>query len=405
MMDEAFEEWHKGKRKWVDGWNATKFTTDGYNEYYEKWSEQDLTDMLLCNRNHPSIILWSIGNEIDYPNDPFPANEISLVTEAIRLRDIVKKYDISRPVTAACAGPEVNIFKDYLDVIGYNYKEGLYEQEHSRYPYKIFTGSENGKKLSAWLAVRDNPFISSQFLWTGIDYLGEAPRWYDEKKKQYGRGSRSGLLDLAGFPKPSYYQRMAWWSDKPFVYLHKVNDDKITCYSNCTTVELYEDNKSLGVFEIPETKEISIENPRGKVYKAVGFIARVNVSEYMMGMPGEPAKLIATADTRKMILDGRDIAHVELFVVDKNGVPVGDAEVLVGVSIEGPAKILGIENGNQGDMLPYSKTNKTTYNGRLLVYVQSENKPGDITLNFIAEGFEPVSIVIDSQMPMDTKIW
>jgi beta-galactosidase/beta-glucuronidase len=403
VMDEAFDEWNGGKRKWIDGWNQTKFDTKGYNAYYEEWAEKDLEAMLLRDRNHPSVIMWSIGNEIDYPNDPFEPGDISLVSEARKLREIVKDYDLTRPVTAACAGPEANVFKDYLDIIGYNYKEKLYASEHERYPYKIFTGSENGRSFEAWKAVKDNPFISSQFIWTGIDYLGEAGQW--EKNGQHSRGSRSGLMDLAGFPKTGYYERMAWWATTPFVQLCKMPDGSINCYSNCEDIELYEDDKTLGVFSVPENKTISIKNPTGSSYKAIGKVARVTMAEYTLTTPGEPARIIAICDTKKLMLDGRDIAHVEMYIIDEKGTIVTDNDKLISVSVSGPVNILGIENGDQGDITPYSSREKMTKNGRLLVYLQSETYPSDVTISFETEGLASISLVIDSQMPFNLPIW
>jgi beta-galactosidase len=236
VMDEAFDEWEAGKNKWVKGRNVGTPGKDGYNEYFTNWYDKDVRDMVLRNRMHTSIIMWSIGNEIDYPNDPYTAPIlntgrnpqiygrgyaedhplVSRLGELSKLLvDVVKKYDTTRPVTAALAGvvmSNTTTFPENLDIIGYNYQEFRYVDDHKTYPERIIYGSENSQALSAWMAVDTNAYIAGQYLWTGIDYLGEANRFPS-------RSSGAGLMDLAGFPKPEYYFRQSLWSNKPMVYL------------------------------------------------------------------------------------------------------------------------------------------------------------------------------------------
>lgn len=247
MIDEAFDEWENPKNKWLTGHNVYPPKHEGYAEDFPQWYREDLTTMILRDRNHPSIALWSIGNEIDYPNDPYchplfqtmvgnndadkPAAEMMyrpdkpnarrLSVLAARLAGIARELDDSRPVTLAAAFPELTSqlgFFDPLDVVGYNYKEHLYEQDHARFPGKPFLGSENSHSYQAWRAVTDHPYISGQFLWTGIDFLGEAQGWPVH-------GSGAGLLDLAGYEKPEYYRRKAWWSEAPFLCLLTAHAD------------------------------------------------------------------------------------------------------------------------------------------------------------------------------------
>lgn len=237
--------------------------------------------------HHPSVILWSIGNEIDYPNDPYchpdfltmtgnndankPAaerqydpykpNAERMVVLARELSRIVREEDESRPVTMALAYPELSaklgIFSA-LDVAGYNYKEHLYEQDHSRYKNVPFLGSENGHSYAAWQAVAANDYISGQFLWTGIDFLGEAAGWPVHD-------SAAGMLDLAGFEKAEYYRRASFWKEEPVLALAIVPEKEadrtpgvpswnyspgetvcVACYTNLPRLSLFLNGKEAG---------------------------------------------------------------------------------------------------------------------------------------------------------------
>ncbi|MGY0036639.1 glycoside hydrolase family 2 TIM barrel-domain containing protein [Pedobacter sp. NJ-S-72] len=237
VMDEAFDEWTRGKNKWVEGWNEGTPVKDGYHEYFAEWANRDLADMVKRNRNHPSIIMWSIGNEIDYPNDPYtheevlntgrnpqiygkgyikdnpPASEMAII--AAKLVKVIKQIDKTRPVTAALAGVVMSNMTDYpglLDLVGYNYQEYRYAEDHKKYPDRIIYGSENGKGKKEWLAVDTSKNIFGQFLWTGFDFVGEARKWPV-------RSSSAGLANMAGFPKNDYFVRQSLWSAKPMAYL------------------------------------------------------------------------------------------------------------------------------------------------------------------------------------------
>jgi beta-galactosidase len=227
VMDEAFDEWEFPKNKWVEGHNKGIPSLDGYAANFDEWADIDLRDMILRDRNHPSIVFWSIGNEIDYPNDPYShavlggkydpnrPNAERMGDIAQRLVKVVKQYDTTRPVTAALASPLMSnetLFPDSLDVVGYNYMEHLYDGDHIKYPKRVIYGSENGRNQQAWTAVENNEYMSAQFIWTGIDYLGEARGWPI-------RNSTSGMMDLAGFKKPLFYFKQSVWSEVDMVHL------------------------------------------------------------------------------------------------------------------------------------------------------------------------------------------
>ena len=238
VMDEASDEWEFPKRKWLKGWNQGKPGFEGTYDYFEEWIDRDVADMVRRDRCHPSIFLWSIGNEVDYPNDPYShpvlngggsdftqpayggykpdqpnAERIGIIAQ--RLAKIVRDIDDSRAVTGALAGVVMSnetAYPEAVDVVGYNYTESRYATDHQRYPKRVIYGSENRHDLPAWKAVRDNEHIFGQFLWTGIDYLGESGPWP-------ARGSSAGLLDLAGNIKPNGHYRAALWAEQPVCYI------------------------------------------------------------------------------------------------------------------------------------------------------------------------------------------
>ncbi|MCB9249446.1 MAG: glycoside hydrolase family 2 protein [Ignavibacteriales bacterium] len=243
VMDEAFDEWEVGKKKWIKGRNVgfdkgasgveMYYSQRGYSDFFTEWAKRDIQDMVRRDRNHPSIILWSIGNEIDYPNDPYsdpsrdnykpwrpPAYKLTEI--ARNLSDYIKEIDTTRPVTAALANIPLSNEIGYsavLDVVGYNYQEKFYANDRKEFPDRKMIGSENGDALEAWLAVRDNDYMPGQFLWTGIDYLGEAGEFPN-------RSNAAGLVDINDFKKPIFYYRQSLWTDKPMVYIASIDPEK-----------------------------------------------------------------------------------------------------------------------------------------------------------------------------------
>jgi hypothetical protein len=324
VMDEAFDEWEGCKNKWWQGHNVYPPKRFGYADAFPQWHERDLGDLVRRDRNHPSIVLWSIGNEIDYPNDPYchplfrsmtgnndankPAQERQydpnkpnaqrLAAIAEELAAIVKRHDTTRPVTAALAFPELSNrigFAQALDVVGYNYKEELYARDRERYPGHVIYGSENGHGETEWHYVRDNPDICGQFLWTGVDYLGEAGGWPV-------RLSPAGLLTTAGFEKPRYYQRRAMWT----------GESSAPCIS-----------------ETGELAEIRLEAEAGEIVQA------------------------------------------EVSLRDAAGLPVTN-DIALTFSVEG-GEIIGIDNGRPDDLTPYSSLTRETFHGQAVVYIRPDN--------------------------------
>jgi hypothetical protein len=411
VMDEAFDEWEEGKNKWVEGWNVGTPAKFGTHEYFKEWADRDLRDMILRNRNRASIIMWSIGNEIDYPNDPYthevlntgrnpqiygkgflpdhpPASRLGELAK--HLVAVAKKYDTSRPITAALAGVVMSNFTDYpaaLDVVGYNYQEFRYPEDHQKYPNRVIYGSENGMGLKAWTPVDSLAYVSAQYLWTGIDYMGEAGKWPQ-------RSNGAGLLDLAGFPKPEFYFRQSLWSDKPVLYLGTMEMPKpedppgrshrrlnaiwnwkageqvrVVSFSNADAVELFLNGQSLGK---KQGRELTWDVP----YQPGELLAKSYKKEQEVGRTvlktvEAPAAIQATADRTSLSGKTRGLAQIEVVINDKNGNPVNGATNEVTVAVEGPARLLGIESGDLASHEDYKGTKRQAYHGRLLVFVQA----------------------------------
>lgn len=437
VMDEAFDEWEYGKNKWVEGWNVGTPAQFGYHEYFKEWAERDVKDMVLRSRNHPSIIMWSIGNEIDYPNDPYthavldsgrnpqiygkgfmpdhpPVSRLGELSGM--LVSAVKSVDRSRPVTAALAGVVMSNTTDYpnnLDVVGYNYQEYRYREDHENYPNRIIYGSENGMHVSAWNAVDSNEYISAQYLWTGIDYLGEAGKWPS-------RSNEAGLLDLAGFEKSAYYLRSALWLKEPVVYLNSFageasertvrnarlsgrswnwtagSKSKISCYTNCEEAELFLNGRSLGKKAVPKDHLV--------LFDPVDFVAgELSVKGYQQGKEvcsdairtaGAATVLKALVYRDKLIDPASPYQQIEVSVHDAKGVLVYEADGMLTVKANDDAVILGIENGDPGSHDSFTDQQHQVRNGKLIIYIKKANgeKPTQLTLSYPGASSTQVTI-------------
>jgi beta-galactosidase len=385
--------------------------------------------MVRRDRNHPCVILWSIGNEIDYANDPFshpvlgnqyrPANPPAedLVRHARPLIEAIKKLDTTRPVTAALANVVMSDavgLGQLLDVVGYNYQEARYPADHRKFPQRCLFGSENSHQLSNWTVVRDNDYVAGQFLWTGIDYLGEASRWPN-------RGSSAGLLDVCGFKKTNAWFRQSLWSDKPMVYLCTSGaggmgprglraeehwnwpagaNVMISCYTNCPEVRLTLSDKEIGTKRLAEAVNgtLTWQVPFAPgVLKAMGLSEGKTACEFALTTAGPARQIQLLPDATQLRADGKDVCHVEFRIVDDKGVRVPDAAQEVAFELVGPSVILGIGNADLNSPDSYQGPTHKVYRGRGLAILQSTTTPGSITLKATAPSLEPATLTLVSR--------
>lgn len=435
VQAEAFDEFTPTKNKWIDGWNVGVPGRQGYGEQFADWSVRDVEDLVRRDRNHPSIVMWSVGNEIDYPNDPFshpvlgakyrpaapPASD--LVRLGRPLVDAVRRLDPTRPVTAAMASVEMSDavgFGELFDVAGYNYQEARYAADHAKWPKRVIYGSENRHDYRAWAIVRDTPYISAQFLWTGFDYLGEAGRWPQ-------RGADFGLFDLAGFMKPRGAFRASLWSDKPVVYLAAATASAtlvasqsgqgtplldqqkraqvaehwnwpageplvVSAYANTPEVQLWLNGRLVGTRQAGEAVEgiltWTLPFEPGEL-KAVGLKDGQPVAEFKLQTAGAAARI-----ELQRVARGQDgVEQVAFFIVDADGHRVPDAATTLHFELQGPVEILGIGNGNLADVDDPRGAEHAAYQGRGLAVLRHTGEQA-ARLRVSAPGLAPADLAL-----------
>lgn len=436
VMDEASDEWEFPKCKWIKGWNKGEPGFQGSYDFFEEWIERDVTDMVRRDRNHPSIFLWSIGNEVDYPNDPYShpildgttinqpmfggykpdapdAMRIGVIAQ--RLADCVRAVDKSRPVTGALAGVVMSnqtAYPEAVDVVGYNYTENRYDEDHATYPNRIIYGSETGSGIDTWHAVRDRDFIFGQFIWTGTDYLGEAGAWPS-------RGLGTGLLDFASLPKPRAWFRATMWKDESVTYAGTypknrwVSPDawdiwnyepgqeiRVVCYTNAPQARLMLNGKEVGAMKPYDDKSgilyWDIPYEAGELI-AEGCDASGEVlSSYILRTTGRPYAIRVKAD-RETLSAGKATAHIEIEVVDEKGLTVKLADNEITCRVEGPARLLGLENGANNDMSEHRDNRQRVHMGRLLAYIQTTGETGDIRVTFTSPLLQKAEVTIKAE--------
>lgn len=416
-----------------DMWEISKNPHD-YARFFKEWAETDVKSWIRRDRNHPSVIMWSIGNEIPDTHADEHGQEIT-----VRLMEFVRRWDYrnNAPITIGSNYmPWQNAQRcaDIVKMAGYNYAEKYYAEHHEKYPDWIIYGSETssvvqsrgiyhfpleratlieedeqcsslGNSTTSWAAKnaeycitmdRDAEYSCGQFIWTAFDYIGE-PTPYQTKNSYFGQ------IDTAGFPKDSYYLYQAEWTDyreNPMVHVYPYWDfnpgqtvDVRVC-SNAPEVELFVNGKSFGRKQIDHVHGTVLQ-PHWKVtyepgsIKAVAYDERGKViAEEERHSFGETAALAVKSDKGVMRADGQDMIFVEISAVDKAGFPVENAADYVKVTVSGAGRLVGLDNGDSTDYDQYKGTVRKLFQGKLLAMIAAKTEPGEITVKVepIGEG-------------------
>ncbi len=433
VMDEAFDMWKKKK------------TDFDYHLDWDQWHRRDLEDMVLRDRNHPSIFIWSIGNEIPEQGDS------TGVTIARELAGIIKSLDQTRPVTSACnePNPRNNIIKSgALDLIGYNYHQQEFPNFHKIFPGQTFIATETTSALATrgsydmpsdvirrwptrwdqpfqegnpdyscssydncsapwgstheetWKVVKKYDFLSGMYIWTGFDYLGEpTPYWWP------ARSSYFGIIDLAGFPKDAYYMYQSEWTGKPVLHLfphwnwRKGETVDVWAYFNTDEVELFLNGQSLGAKrksgdELHVVWRIPYEPG---TLRAVGRNHSKEVLTQEVRTAGKPTRIILTPDRKVMRADGDDLSFVTVKVVDENGTVVPHADNLIKFRLAGEGLIAGVDNGSPISHEPFKADSRKAFNGMCLAIIQSKGRAGRLTLRATSEGLKGDQVAIEAK--------
>ena len=401
VMDEAFDCWE------------TKKSDNDYHLYFNDWAERDVKTMVNRDKNHPSIVLWSIGNEI--PN--------RTLKTAQKLKKWVEEVDATRPVTMANAGGNYDAdVADVLGAVGYNYFEKAYDSDHKKHPGWAIFGSETSSAVrtrgvyhlptnkniledkdlqcsnydnsvvpwgksaeQSWIDDRDRPFVAGQFIWTGFDYIGEPTPYGDNAKSSY-----FGITDTCGFPKDIYYFYKSQWTSKPLVHLlpdwneWKQGDTvPVWAYTNADTVELFLNGKSLGRKNYdPAGKVLHLEwqvpyAPGELKAVAKDHLGRVVASD-VVRPAGQAAAIRLTPDRREIAADGSDLVYITADVIDSNGTIVPDAAQPIDFAVEG-GTIAGVDNGNPISFESYRGSSRQAFHGKCLLIVKAD-KAGTVKI-------------------------
>jgi len=412
VMDEMFDQWTVAKNPF------------DYHLYFNEWSIRDLKDTVRRDRNHPSIILWSAGNEIH--DTPKPEIAIPILKGLVAA---FHEVDDTRPVTQALFRPNVshdydNGLADLLDVVGQNYREKEILAAHRQKPTRKIVGTENTNDLNQWVAMRDNPEYSGQFIWVGVDYLGESAAW---PNYAYGKG----LLDRTAKPRPVGYQRKSWWSDKPMVYIARrvapttasptdpgyeaaeqrrtqtlfgdwtpkdlgPHQENAEIYSNCDEVELFLNGKSLGskpknADDSPRNWKVNFE--AGEI-KAVGKNGDKVVAEFELKTAGKPAKIILSTDKTGITNDWNDVVFVTAMVVDDKGIVVPNANDLIVFEATGAGDIVAVDSADNADHDPFQTKRRKAFQGTCEALIKAKGASGTIRVSAAAAGLTSNKVLI-----------
>ena len=427
VMDESFDCWKIGKNN------------NDYSKYFNQWWQRDLESMVLRDRNHPSIIMWSIGNEIPERGDH------SAIETAKILAGAIKKIDTARPITSAIVdnGKDWSKFDTLMavhDVAGYNYHLWSALSDHQRVSSRIIVQTESYPKdaFTNWKLVQDNKYVIGDFVWTALDYLGESGigRWYysgDVPGEHWEHdffpyhGAYCGDIDLIGWRKPiSHYRSMlynnseklymavrepapepleikeTWWSVWPTWESWTWPDFEgktvqVEVYSKYPKVRLYLNNKLIG--EQATTREQQFKATFAVPYssgqlKAVGLDNGKEMESTMLKTSGDAAKIKLVADRKEILANGQDLSYITVEITDKDGIVQPNAANRIHFKIDGPGIIAGVDNADMKDTDPYTGNTRKAWKGRALVVIKSTHDTGNIKLTVTSPILEETAINI-----------
>lgn len=427
VIDEAFDGWRVGKNK------------HDYSVYFDKWSKRDLETMVLRDRNHPSIFMWSIGNEVVERNKP------EAVVTAKMLAGIVKGIDSTRPVTSAIVKwgndwESLDLLMAAHDVCGYNYQLQGAPADHKRVPSRVIFQTESYPRdaFANWKLVQNNNYIIGDFVWTAIDYLGESGigRWYysgDVPGEHWENdffpwhGAYCGDIDLTGWRKPISHYRSMLYNDKEKLYM-AVREPKpepleiketwwsvwptweswtwpgfegkkldVDVYSKYPKVRLYFNDKLLE--EKPATVNQEFKATFSVPYtpgtlKAVGVENDKEIESTTLQTSGSAAKVRLIADRKQLLPNGQDLSYVSIEITDKDGVLQPNASDRLQFKIEGPGVIAGVDNADVKDTDPYTGNSRKAWHGRAMVVIKSTHNAGDIKLTVSSASLSEATITV-----------
>lgn len=414
VMNEFLDVWTVGKRK------------GDYHLYFKDWALTDTRETVRRDRNHPSVVVYSAGNEIhDTPKAELAKGILKSLIE------VYHAEDPTRPVSQGLFRPNVsrdydNGLADMLDVVGQNYRENEILAAYRQNPNRKILGTENSHDLSVWLPLRDNPPYAGQFIWSGIDYLGESRTWP-------AISTPFGIIDRTGGLRPRSYQRQSWWSEKPMVQIvrrigrnesspvdpgYELSTDArfrmaqfadwtpmnlgphtetVEVYSNCESVELFLNGRSLGALDKPKDdspRVWKVEFEPGTI-KAIASNGGSVVAAAEHRTAGKAAKVRLTAVRKTLTASWDDVVRVEAAVVDDQGVLVPDAKNPVAFSVDGPGAIAAVDNGDVISHEPFRGNTRSAYQGKCIVWVKAGDAKGRFTLTAGSEGLEADTLTFE----------
>jgi beta-galactosidase len=429
VIDESFDMWKEEKNP------------NDYHLYFSDWWKKDIESMIIRDRNHPSVILWSIGNEI--PNRQKP----EVVELAKTLGEFIRLIDPTRPITSAVNDlrPDKDPYFAALDVAGYNYASSgdhnqinLYEFDHERLPLRVMVGTESFplEAFGSWMDVRDHPYVIGDFVWTAFDYIGEASigwRGYFQKQDFFPWNlAFCGDLDICGWkraqsyyrdalwkenkvsiwvtpPQPSFAlnpERQLWskwhWNDAVDDWNWKGSEGKImdvNIYSSCGKVELFLNGKSLGE-KVTDRSTKYLANWQVPyepgTLRAVGFAGRKQIAVAELHSAGEVTQIRLSADRNKIGSDGQDLSYITVDLTDNEGVCNHKAENQVSFEVDGPGTIAGVGNANPVSLESFQLPKRKAWHGRCMVIIKSDRTAGKIILKATSAGLRTASLEIES---------